>query len=182
LGANSISFFRTNSLAFLFCRSPDYRETSLYARKWINRLLLQLAAIAEIAAAPPGADPKSNRFAQGQKQVIELTEELLVSFVQKEEAASAYRHTEMDELVYKRFTGLVQELLAGFGNMDDDHLKEMSWISPVLLSSCIRSKNEDVRLMVQKVVSRTAGSTPAKEKDADKPVSTGNGSAETMAG
>ena len=147
--------------SLLFCR-PDYRETVFYGRKWINRLVLQLASIKEIAEAPPDADPKSNRFTQGQKQVVELTEGLLMSFVQKEEAASQYRHSELEELVYKRYTALVQELFAGYGSMDDIFLRKMSWISPVLLSSCIRSKNEEIRLMVQKLVSRASGdSTPA---------------------
>jgi hypothetical protein len=108
----------------------------------------------EIVQAPQNADPKTNRFLQGQKLVIEVTEGMLMSFVQKEEAASAYRRTEVDELIYKRYTGLVRELLSGYGNMDDENLREMSWISPVLLSSCIRSKNEDIRLLVQKLVGR----------------------------
>lgn len=145
-------------LPFLLDRL-DYRDTAFYGRKWINRLVLQLAAMIEIVQAPPNSDPKVNRFAQGQKQVIEVTEELMLTFVQKEEIALAYRHTELDELVHKRATALVQELLSGYGDMDDANLKEMSWISPVLLSSCIRSKNEDVRLMVQKLVSRTSPAT-----------------------
>jgi hypothetical protein len=146
---------------FRLC-SPEYGETAFYGRKWINRLALQLAAMKEIVQAPSNGDPKCNRFVQGQKQVVELTEGMLMSFVQKEEAASLYRHTELDEIVYKRYTGLAQELLSGYGNMDDDHLKQMSWISPVLLSSCIRSKNEVIRLIVQKLVSRTSpAATPA---------------------
>lgn len=149
-------YSKLRCLAHRFLFSPDYRETALYGRKWINRLVLQLAAMSEVAEAPAIADPKTNRFLQGQKQVIEWTEGMLMSFVQKEEAALLYRRTEMDELIYKRYTGLVQELLAGYGNMDDEHLQQMHWISPVLLSSCIRSKNEDVRIMVQKLVSRTS--------------------------
>lgn len=119
-------------------------------------MVLQLAAMNEIAQAPPNADPKSSRYVQGQKQVVELTEGLLMSFVKTEEAAAMYRHTEADELIYKRYTCLVRELLVGFANMDDDHLKQMSWISPVLLNSCIRSKNEDIRFVVQKLVTRTS--------------------------
>lgn len=110
----------------------------------------------EIVLASPNTDPKTNRFVQGQKLVVELTEGILMSFVQKEETASTYRHSEVDELLYKRYTALVQELLSGYGNMDDDQLKQMSWISPVLLSSCIRSKNEDIRLIVQRLVGRTS--------------------------
>jgi len=119
--------------------------------------VLQLVSIQEIADAPADADPKSNRFAQGQKLVVELTEGLLMSFVQKEEAASRYSHSILEEVVYKRYTALVHELLSGYGNMETEYLQKMSWISPVLLGSCIRSKNEEIRLMVQKLVSRTSG-------------------------
>jgi hypothetical protein len=118
--------------------------------------VLQLVAMIEIVQVPANADPKSNRFAQGQKQVIELTEGLLVSYLQTEEAAMMYRHTELDEILHKRYTDLVQELLVGLGTMEDEHLKQMSWISPVLLSSCIRSKSESIRMMVQKLVARTS--------------------------
>ena len=99
---------------------------------------------------------KSNRFPAGQKLVVDMTQALLDSFVKKEKAASEYRHSKEDENVYKRYTALVTELRSGFGNMDSNHLQEMSWISPVLLSSCIRSKNEDIRLMVQKLVAKTS--------------------------
>lgn len=117
---------------------------------------MQLASIKEIAEAPPDVDLKSNRFTQGQKQVIELTEGMLHSFVVKEDIASQYHHSTLDEVIYNRYTALVNELLAGYGNMDSKHLQKMSWISPVLLSSCIRSKNANIRLMVQKLVSRTS--------------------------
>jgi hypothetical protein len=45
--------------------------------------------------------------------------------------------------------------------MDSDHLIDMVWISPVLLSSCIQSKNEDVRNSVQMLVKLTS---PASAK------------------
>ena len=135
---------------------PDYRETALYGRKWINRLVLQLVAIPEIVEAPSNVDPKTNRFVQGQKLVIELTEGLLMSYLQTEEAALTYRHTELDAFWHKRYNDLVEEFLIGLGTMEDDHLKQMSWMSPVLLSSCIRSKSEAIRGMVQTLVARTS--------------------------
>lgn len=113
----------------------------------MNRFLLQLAAMKEVAQAPADADVKNNRFAAGQKLVVDSTQAMLDSFVKKEKAASEYRHPKADEIVYERYTALVNELLSGYGNMDSDHLHDMAWISPVLLSSCIRSKNEDIRLV-----------------------------------
>jgi Domain of unknown function (DUF1981)/Sec7 domain len=135
---------------------PDYRETAVYGRKWINRLVLQLVAMPEIVQAPANVDPKTNRFAQGQKLVIELTEGLLMSYLQVEEAALMYRHSELDEIWHERYNDLVEEFLIGLGTMEDDHLKQMSWMSPVLLSSCIRSKSETIRGMVQTLVARTS--------------------------
>lgn len=119
-------------------------------------MVLQLVSINEIAESPPDADVKANRFAQGQKQVVELTEDQLISFVKMEEIESQYHHSSVDDALYKRYTDLVTELLTGYANMNPDYLKKMSWISPVLLSSCIRSKNDNIRLMVQKLVSKTS--------------------------
>jgi hypothetical protein len=120
---------------------------------------LQLLAIGEIIQVSPSTDPKVNRFAQGQHQVLELTEGLLTSFVLAEEVALQYRHTEMDTILYSRFTELVQELFTGLGMMDDENLQQMSWMNPVLLNFGIRSKNENLRYMVQKLVARTSASS-----------------------
>jgi hypothetical protein len=122
----------------------------------MNRLLLQLASMTDIVEAPADADPKTNRFATGQKLVADLTQGMLISFVEKERLASKYRNSAAERAIYVRLTALVVELLTGYGNMDSSHIQKMSWINPVLLSSCIQSKNEEIRLMVQKLVSRTS--------------------------
>lgn len=141
---------------------PDYRETALYGRKWINRFVLQLASMKEVAQAPADADMKTNRFAAAQKLVAELTQSILDAFVKKEKLAldHKHKHTQADEILHKRYIALVKELLSGYGSMEDDYIKELGWICPVLLSSCIKSKNEDIRLMVQKLVSRISSTGP----------------------
>lgn len=122
--------------------------------------MLQLAAAKEIAQAPTDADPKSNRNAAGQKLVMDETQRLLSKFLEAERSASEYRHTPVDEAIYARLTDLVKELLSGFQNMGAEHLKEMSWINPILLGSCIQSNNGEIRFAVQKLVrSTTPGST-----------------------
>ena len=148
--------FPTLTCCIIRVYSPDYREAALYGRKWINRLILQLISMIEIVQVPALTDPKVNRFAQGQKLVLELSEGLLTSFVQAEDAAMQYRHTDVDTILYNRYTELVQELLTGFGMMDDEYVQQMSWMNPVLLSSGIRCKNESIRYMVQKLVARTS--------------------------
>lgn len=125
----------------------------------MNRFLLQLASNKEIAHAPPDFDPKTNRYAAGQKLVMDETQRLLTKFLAVERAAAEYRHTPADEAMNVRFVKLVKELLSGFQNMGSDHLIEMSWINPILLGSCIQCKNEDIRFAVQKLVQST---TPGK--------------------
>ena len=129
----------------------------------------------EIAHAPADLDPKTNRHAAGQKLVMDETQRLLSVYLVAEKAASEYSHTPTDEALSGRFTDLVKELLSGLQNMGPDHLREMSWINPILLGSCIQSKNEKIRLAVQKLVqSTTPGSTtpypapPVKKEDAEK--------------
>lgn len=124
----------------------------------------------EIVQVSASSDPKVNRFAQGQKLVLELTEGLLTSFVQSEDVAMQYRHTDIDTILYNRYTELVQELLTGFGMMDDEYIQQMSWMNPVLLSSGIRCKNESIRFVVQKLVARTSSPPPPSATSASLPV------------
>jgi hypothetical protein len=136
--------------------SPHYYETALYGRKWMNRFLLHLASMKGVVQAPPDADLKTNRFAAGQKLITDEIQRLLTGFLLREKAAAQYRHTERDELLHGKFTALVTELLSGLIQMDADHLKDMAWIDSVLLGTCIQSKNEDIRMAVQKLVQRTS--------------------------
>jgi hypothetical protein len=135
---------------------PSYYETALYGRIWMNRFLLQLTSIQELVQAPPEGDVKANKFAAGQKLVVDETHRLLTAFLDRERAASQYRPAELDEILHKKLTGLVTELLSGLNQMSADHLKDMAWIDSVLLGTCIQSKNESIRLAVQRLVQRTA--------------------------
>jgi hypothetical protein len=120
----------------------------------MNRFILQLVSMQDVVQAPSDADTKTNRFAVAQILVADETQRLLSGFLKKEKDASQYRHTETDEALHTRFLALVTELLTGYNNMDLDHLKEMAWLSPVLLGSCIQSQNAEIRLAVQKLVQR----------------------------
>uniref|UniRef100_A0A7S3P3I7 SEC7 domain-containing protein n=1 Tax=Amphora coffeiformis TaxID=265554 RepID=A0A7S3P3I7_9STRA len=135
---------------------PDFRETALYGRKWMNHFLLNLASMKEVVQAPADADAKTNRHTAAQKLVVDETQGLLTRFLDAERTASQYRHEDADEKLHARLVALVLELLKGYINMNSDHLKDMTWISPVLLSSCIQSKNENVRNSVQKLVQLTS--------------------------
>jgi hypothetical protein len=148
---------------------PDYRETALYGRKWMNHFLLKLASTKEVVQAPSNDNAKTNRYVAAQKLVIDETQRLLTCFLDAERAASQYRPKEPDEAMHGRLVALVIELLKGYSNMDSTHLKDMAWISPVLLSSCIQSRNEDIRQAVQKLVQLTSPASsapPTKEPEA----------------
>jgi hypothetical protein len=148
-----------HSLTTLLClcpRSPNYCETALYGRKWMNRFLLHLASMKGVVQAPADADLKTNRFAAGQKLISDEIQRLLTGFLLREKAAAQYRHTERDEVLHGKFAALVMELLSGLIKMDADHLKDMAWIDSVLLGTCIQSKNEEIRMAVQKLVQRTS--------------------------
>ena len=140
---------------------PDFRETALYGRKWMNHFLLKLASVKAVVQAPSDGDAKSNRYTAAQKLVVDETQRLLSCFLGAERAASQYRHADSDEALHERLVALVLELLKGYVKMGAEHLADMSWISPVLLSSCIQSKNEEVRNAVQKLVQLTS---PASAK------------------
>jgi hypothetical protein len=122
----------------------------------MNRFLLHLASMKGVVQAPPDADLKTNRFAAGQKLISDEIQRLLTGFLLREKAAAQYRHTERDEVLHGKFAALVMELLSGLIKMDADHLKDMAWIDSVLLGTCIQSKNEEIRMAVQKLVQRTS--------------------------
>jgi len=130
-------------------------ETALYGRKWMNRFLLQLVSIKGVAQAPADADGKTNKFAAGQSLVVSETQRLLAAYLKSENTASQYHHSEADEIIHKHLSGLVTELLSGYGKLDDDYIKDIAWLNSVLLGSCIQSRNEEIRLAVQKLVQRT---------------------------
>lgn len=115
----------------------------------------------EVATAAADSESESNNFLSAQHCIVDETKRLLDGFLNAEKKASEYRHTTLDELVHARFTVLVTELLSGFNHMETEHLKNMSWISPTLLGSCIQSKNESIRSAVQTLVQRTSHASQA---------------------
>ena len=153
---------------------PDFRETALYGRKWMNHFLLNLASMKDVVQAPTDADAKTNRHTAAQKLIVDETQGLLTRFLDAERTASQYRHAGSDEKIHARLVALVIELLKGYINMDSNHLKDMSWISPVLLSSCIQSKNADVRNSVQKLVQLTSPASSSSLPDTGSSIQTKN--------
>jgi hypothetical protein len=126
----------------------------------MNRFILQLASMEDVVQNPFGENVKTDR-AKAQTLVLDETQRLLSGFLVTERAASQYRATEEEEAFHSRFLALVKELLTEYNNMESEHLKNMDWINPVLLSSCIQSKNGEIRGVVQKLVQRTSPVLPS---------------------
>ena len=148
---------------------PDYRETALYGRKWMNRFLLNLASMKDVVQASSDADSKTNRNTAAQKLIVDETQRLLTRFLEAERVAAQNRAKESEKEYHARLIALVLELLKGYINMDSEHLREMAWISPVLLSSCIQSKNEEIRNAVQKLVQLTSPASSSTSSETATP-------------
>jgi len=130
--------------------APDYLETAYYGRKWMNRFLLQMAAMKEIE----GMAAEGSKQAAAQEVVKEQTQALVSKFLEKEAVVAADgKKLTLDVKSFDRLMNLVQDMLAGYAKLTDEHLSQMSWLNPVL-SSCIHTSNEDIRLAIQKLVER----------------------------
>ena len=140
---------RWTSYLYENCR-PDYRESVQYGRKWMNRFLLQLAAMDEVAKPTN----EGSRQASAQSLIKDQTQTLVSAYLEKEETLSkSSKRTSADNYLFNKLTSLVKEMLAGYGALSEDHLREMAWLNPVL-SSCIHTQNESLRIAIQKLVKR----------------------------
>jgi hypothetical protein len=129
---------------------PNYLETAYYGRRWMNRFLLQIASLKELE----GDAAEGSRQASAQALVKEQTQDLVSAFLEKEAiVAGDGKKSSLDIALFNRLTTLVKDMLAGYGKLPDEHLKLMSWLNPVM-SSCIHTNNEDIRLAIQKLVKR----------------------------
>jgi hypothetical protein len=129
---------------------PSYFETSYYGRRWMNRFLLQIATLKEIE----GTATEGSRQAAAQSLVKEQTQALVSAFLEKEAAvAGDGKKSALDIKMFDRLTTLTKDMLAGYAKLPDEHLSLMSWLNPVM-SSCIHTGNEDIRLAIQKLVKR----------------------------
>jgi Sec7-like guanine-nucleotide exchange factor len=130
--------------------APNYLETAYYGRKWMNRFLLQMAVMKEIE----GTAAEGTRQAAAQEVVKEQTRALVSTLLAKEAVvAGDGKKLASDVKSFDQLMNLVQDMLAGYSKLTDEHLSQMSWLNPVL-SSCIHTSNEDVRLSIQKLVER----------------------------
>lgn len=139
-----------NLIIPIFVFRPHYLETVFYGRKWMNRFLLQIASMKEIAETAE----EGSRQAAAQALIKEQTKALVTAFLEKEAAVSKEgKKSELEKNLFNRLTGLIKDMLAGYDKLPDEHLELMSWLNPVL-SSCIHTGNESIRIAIQKLVKR----------------------------
>lgn len=97
---------------------------------------------------------EGSRQAGGQTLIKEQTQNLVTAFLEKEASvAKESKPSTVDVKLFERLTLLVKDMLAGYGNIPDEQLVTMLWLNPVL-SSCIHTENESIRLAIQKLVKR----------------------------
>mmetsp|Transcript_21419 Transcript_21419/g.52713 ORF Transcript_21419/g.52713 Transcript_21419/m.52713 type:complete len:2171 (+) Transcript_21419:98-6610(+) len=137
---------------------PNYLETAFYGRSWMNRFLLHVAAMKEVETTATKAQ------AAAQALVKDQTQSLVNVFLEKEAfLAQAEKKSSLDVEIFDRLTGLVKDILAGYAQLPDEHLVLMAWLNPVL-SSCIHTSNEQIRIAIQKLVKRLHAEHLAEEE------------------
>jgi len=130
--------------------APNYLETAYYGRKWMNRFLLQMVAMKEIE----GTAAEGTRQAAAQEIVKEQTRALVSTLLTKEAVvARDGKNLASDVKSCDQLMNLVQDLLAGYLKLTDEHLSQMSWLDPHL-RVCIHTNNGEVRLSVNKLLER----------------------------
>jgi len=147
--------------------APNYLETAYYGRQLMNRFLLQLASMKEVVKASPEEDPKANRYKAAQKFVMDETEHLLKTFARTEKNVAEGDPTEIQAELHKRFTSLAQELIKGYVKIRPERAQKMAWLNPVLLNSCIESKNEEILAGIQKFVKQTEIEDPDESMNSE---------------
>ena len=116
----------------------------------MNRFLLQIASMKEVAE--PATE--GSRQASAQTLIKDQTQSLISAFLEKEAVvAKGGKKSSLDTNLFNRLTSLAKEMLSGYDKLPDEHLHQMAWLNPVL-SSCIHTSNESIRVAIQKLVKR----------------------------
>lgn len=116
----------------------------------MNTFLLQISAMKEVSETAA----EGSRSAAAQALIKEQTQSLVTAFLEKEAVLSEEgKKSSTDTNLFNRLTSLVKDMLAGYARLADDHVSHMSWLNPVL-SSCIHTSNEQIRIAIQKLVTR----------------------------
>lgn len=149
---------------------PEYAENSLYGRKIMVRLLLNLLARDDIFSGSNTLTRSNEKLANGYRtatHAIQLLrdecEALINIYVVKEGAAIKGTTSPMQTLEIEHMNILVCNLLDGINKLDDSHFGALVTLAPIL-SSCIQINDKAVRISIHQVLQRVLRNSVFDEK------------------
>lgn len=142
---------------FISFYSPQYAENSLYARKWLGRLLLKLITGEDLMF---GESSTSDALCKG--LLKDEVKSLINSYLKKEAAVATGTMTPGQSLELEHMTKMVCNLLEGISNLESERLTSISSLTPVL-SACIQTDDRNVRTAVHKLLQRIFQMNESKE-------------------
>jgi hypothetical protein len=133
---------------------PNYEENSIYGRKWLNKLLLQLVSVKD---KDTQSSSSANAALSIQSVIREQTQSLLSAYLEKDafvEGSSEVSHGQpWDKKHAVLLTELVKELVNGYSALDDETAMRLSTLL-TMFSSCMQASDENLRLEIHTLVRR----------------------------
>lgn len=127
---------------------PQYAENSLYARKWLVRLLLKLLSGQDIMFGVKSiSDKKSKKLMRGE------IKSLIDSYLRKEASSAEGKISPGKVLELEHMTKMVVSLLEGIASLDTKQLSSISSLTPIL-SGCIQTDDRSVRSAVHALLQK----------------------------
>jgi len=127
---------------------PQHAENSLYARKWLVRLLLKLISGEDLLFGSNSTTDKASK-----SLLRDEMDSLINAYLKKEAVASKGNATPGQVLELEHMTKMVCNLLEGIAKLDSSRLTSISSLTPTL-SGCIQTDDRCVRKAVHKVLQR----------------------------
>lgn len=121
---------------FFVSNRPQYAESSLYARKWVIRVLVRQLTTAEILSVTQTSGMLKDEF-----------EALVSIYLKKEAQESSSGASPGLVLEMEHMAKMICDLLDAIGGMDDAEFAKISSLTPTL-SACIQINDKAIRTAV----------------------------------
>ena len=139
---------------FLSKFSPHYTENTLYARKWMVRLLLRLVSRTDYVNNTIEEISVGNKQLSLVKSLLkEDIESLFIAYLKKESIVNDGDAGPGLVLEVDQMTKMVCDLLDGITALDGDRLASLSSLTPTL-SACIQINDRAVRTSIQNLLQK----------------------------
>ena len=134
--------------------SPNYTENTLYARKWMAKLLLRLVSgIDYINNTIEGIPVGNKHLSMARSLLKEEIDSLFMVYLQKECIVNDGDAGPGLVLEVDQMTKMVCDLIDGISAVDDDRLASLSTLTATL-SACIQINDRAVRLSIQNLLQK----------------------------